>query len=168
MTRRATSIVLSSAVLLLVPGLAGCGDSNGDGSGGATQASGPHERQIRASVEGLYEDLGNYDAAGVCARMSRAARRQIAQGAIGVRGKAGKGTCEDAFGRFLDLAKKSGGLQKTLTAKVGKIEVDGDEALVTVSFGQQRGQIPLTKVDGEWKMGVSVATPSTAPPAKKK
>jgi hypothetical protein len=158
--RRIYAPVLVCALALV----AGCGDSGNDDSGGPARTGGSDEQQIRTAVEGLYEDLGNYDAASVCKRMSPSAQRQIARGAIA--GAAARGsTCPEAFGKFLDLAKKNGGLKRTLTAKVGKIDIDGEDALVTVSFGAQSGQVPLSKIRGEWKMGVSVATPSAEPPA---
>lgn len=156
--------LLAVAVLLL--GFAtGCGDdSGGDSSGGsAAPSGGSDEQQVRSVVEGLYEDLANYDAEAVCARMSPAAQKQIAAGAIGPKAKHGA-TCAKSFGNFLDLAKRQGGLKQTLTAEVGKVEIDGSRALATVSFGQQSGQIPLRKIRGDWKMGVSVATPSVPPP----
>ena len=156
------------AVLALAAGAAACGSGDdGGGSGGDAAAGGSDEQQVRAAVEGLYDDLGHYDAAGVCQRMSPTARKQIAQGAIGPK-PAKRSSCEASFGKFLDMAKENGGLKRTLTAKVGKVEIDGDEALVTVGFDGQSGQIPVTKVDGAWKIGVVVATPSSPSPSKSK
>lgn len=173
-TLTAVSIALRSYAPMVAVALAlaagGCGDSDGSGgSGGSdgTSAGGTDRQQVRSTVEGLYEDLADYDAEAVCERMSPAARRQIAQGAIGGASKP-DATCADAFGEFLDQAKANGGLKRTLSAKVGKVEIDGRKALVTVSFGAQAGQIPLRKVGGEWKMGIVVATPSTEPPAASK
>jgi hypothetical protein len=144
---------------------AGCGGSD-DGSDGAgtSTAGGSDRQQVRSAVEGLYEDLADYDAEAVCERMSPSAQRQIAAGG-GARSDA---TCADAFGKFLDQAKENGGLKRTLSAKIGDIEIDGAKALVTVSFGAQSGQIPLRKIGEDWKMGVTVATPSTEPPVKPK
>lgn len=115
------------------------------------------EERVRQVVEGLYDDLGDYDAEAVCERMTPQAQRQIARGAVGVKPKDGT-TCADSFGRFLDLAKKNGGLKRTLTAKVGKVDVNGESALVTVAFGRQKGKIPLRRIDGEWKMGIVAAS----------
>ena len=145
------------AAVLLVATAVSCGD---DSDGGGGSGGGSESEQVRSAVDGLYEDLGDYDAAGVCERMTPKARDQLAQGAVGA--KAGDGaTCAESFGKFLDLAKESGGLKRTLTAEVRKVEVDGDKATVTVAFGAQKGPLPLEKIDGEWKIGI-LAAPSGA------
>lgn len=164
--RRHPSLVATLLVLALALVAGGCGDSGDDSSGSdsSTPAGGSDQQQVKSVVEGLYEDLADYDAEAVCQRMSPSAQRQIAGGVVG---KAKEGaTCAEAFGEFLDQAKENGGLKRTLQAKVGKVDIDGKKALVTVSFGAQRGQIPLSRIDGEWKMGIVVATPSAEPPAK--
>lgn len=150
-------------VLIALVG-AGCGDSDdGRESSSSNQAGAtPDERQIRSTVDGLYADLADYDAAAVCDRMSPHARKQIAEGGAD---RSGAADCAASFQEFLDEAKRNGGLKRTLTAKVGKVEIDGDKAAVTVTFGPQAGQIPLRKIDGEWKIGVALATPSTEPPS---
>jgi len=161
-------VLAVGAVALVACGAVACGDSDDGGGDDSAAASSSDERQVTATLEGFYDDMGEYDAAGVCSWMSPTARRQIAAGAIGGRQAVDKGSCEASFDRFLDLAKKGGGLGKVLDAKVGKVEVDGDLARATVSFGAQSGQVPLRKVNGSWKMGVVVATPSSEPPAKRK
>jgi hypothetical protein len=146
------------AAALIALGANACGGSS-DGSDGGPPA-GSEQARVKAAVEEFYEDLNDYDAAGVCSRMSPKARRQIAAGGIGTGADKGKRTCEGSYAEFLDQAKASGGLKRTASAKVGKVDIDGKEAIVTVDFDGLSGKVPLTEIDGEWKMGVSVASPS--------
>jgi hypothetical protein len=150
-TSRRAAALLATALLALTA--ASCGDDSGDGG-----QSGGDEQQVRSAVDGLYDALGDYDAEAVCERMTPAAQKQLAQGGIGTKASE-DATCAESFGKFLALAKKSGGLKRTLTAKVGKVEVEGDKATVTVAFGAQKGPLPLEKIDGEWKVGI-LAAPS--------
>lgn len=153
------------AAALIGLGAAGCGDSSSDDGDSGPKLSG-ERGEVKVAVEEFYEDLNDYDAAGVCSRMSPKARKQIADGAVGAAAKSGEPSCERSFGRFLALAKKSGGLKQTATAKVSKVALDGDEAIVTVDFKGQSGEVPMTKIDGEWKMGVTVGSTATSQPAE--
>lgn len=155
--------VLATALLAL--GAGGCGDSDDDDGGGAGQkgsqaanAAGGDEQRAQATVESLYTSIREGDAEGVCATMTEPAQRQVAQGAIGT-GKGG--TCAEGFQRFLDAADRAGGLNLTLKAKVERVKVDGDKAVARVTFGKARaGDIPLVKVDGEWKLDQAGPAPS--------
>jgi hypothetical protein len=116
------------------------------------------EQQARATVERLYAAIADGDAAKVCAQLNEKAQRQLEQGGLG--GKSG--SCVDSFQQFLDEAEKAGGLNLTLKAKVKSVKVSGDTAVAKVSFGGggRNGDIPLEKVDGEWKLEAAGATPS--------
>lgn len=152
--RRAARPLALAAAVLLAFGAAACGDSDDGDEGGATSRSaaggGADEQQARATVESLYAAIRDGDAEGVCATMTEPAQKQIAQGAIGT----GEGdTCADGFQQFLDAAEKAGGLNLTLKAKVQSVKVDGDKAVARITFGKARaGNIPLVKVDDEWKL----------------
>jgi ketosteroid isomerase-like protein len=160
--RRATRLLALAATVLLALGAVACGDSDDDDGGGASQSSsadggGSDEQQARATVESLYTAMRESDAEGVCATMTGPAQKQVAQGAIGT-GKGG--TCADGFQRFLDAAERAGGLSLTLKAKVESVKVNGDKAVARVTFGKARaGNIPLVKVDDEWKLDQAGATP---------
>jgi hypothetical protein len=142
-------------VLLLALGAPGCGSDDDAGRPGpaATDASEPHdsdEDQARATVERLYASMRAGDADGVCANLSEPAQKQVAAGGIGV----GEGaTCAEAFQEFFDAADRKGGLNLILKAKVRKIALRRDRGEAKVSFGRGRvGEVPLVKVDGEWKL----------------
>jgi len=142
------------AVMALALGATACGSSDDDGGGseGSSEVA-----QARATVDRLYSSMRASDAEGVCSTLTEPAQKQVAEGAIG----AGEGsTCADAFQQFLDAAEKQGGLDLTLKAKVKNIEINGDKAVASVSFGTARsGKIPLIKQDGEWKLDQAGATP---------
>jgi hypothetical protein len=143
---------LAVAVALAL-GVTACGSSDDNGGGG----SGSDAQQARATVEGLYAAIADGDAAKVCEQLNAAAQRQLAEGGLGSK----TGSCEESFQAFLDQAKKAGGLNLTLKAKVKSVEVTGDKAVATVTFGKGRnGEIPLEKVDGRWKLEAAGATPS--------
>jgi hypothetical protein len=134
-------------------GATACGGSDDDSGGG-----GSDEQQARATVERLYAAIADGDAKRVCDQLNEKAQRQLEQGGLG--GKSG--SCVDSFQQFLDEAEKAGGLNLTLKAKVKSVEVTGDTAVAKVSFGGggRNGEIPLEKVDGEWKLEAAGATPS--------
>lgn len=160
--RRTARLLALAATALLALGAASCGDSGDDDNGGggaSASASGSDEQQARATVESLYAALRDGDAEGVCATMTAPAQKQVADGAIGT----GEGkTCADGFQRFLDAAEKAGGLNLTLKAKVERVKVTGDEAVAKVTFGEARsGNIPLVKVDDEWKLDQAGAAPTS-------
>ena len=141
-----------ATALALGLGAAACGGSDDDG-GGASD-----EQQARATVERLYAAIADGDAERVCAQLNEKAQRQLEQGGLGGR----SGSCVDSFQQFLDEAEKAGGLDLTLKAKVRSVEVTGDTGVAKVSFGGggRIGEIPLEKVDGEWKLEAAGATPS--------
>lgn len=139
-----------AATFVLALGATACGGSDDDG--------GSDEQQARATVERLYAAIADGDAEGVCAQLNEQAQKQLEQGGLG--GKSG--SCVDSFQQFLDEAEKAGGLDLTLKAEVRSVEVTGDTAVAKVSFGGggRNGEIPLEKVDGEWKLEAAGATPS--------
>jgi hypothetical protein len=146
------ALVLSLSAALV---LASCGGS--DDSGQDTVERGGSERQqARAAVDRLYDAMKQGDADGVCAQLSTRARKQIASGGLG----STAASCEASFQRFLDAAEKSGGLDLTLEAEVQTVRVDGDKATAKVTFGKDmRGDIPLVKEGGEWKLEAAGSTP---------
>jgi ketosteroid isomerase-like protein len=136
-------------IVLLALALASCGGSDdGDGGGGSD------EQQARATVEALYAAIADGDAEKVCDQLSPDAQEELEKGGLGTKGQ----SCTDSFQGFLDEAEKAGGLNLTLKAKVSAVKVDGDDAVATVTFGKGRdGEIPLSKVDGEWKLDAAGA-----------
>jgi hypothetical protein len=122
---------------------------------------GSEEKVVQQVAEGMYRDLANGDAAGVCSAMLMKAREQIAQNVLG--GSTvppEERTCEDSLSKFLDAASQSGVLQQTLKADVEGVDIDGGIAQVQVSFGADAGEIKLVKEDGEWRFGPYAATPN--------
>jgi hypothetical protein len=161
--RSSTSQLRLSALAVaatLALGATACGDSDDDGANGGnggSVAGDSEEQRARATVDALYSAIGDGDAEGVCDQLAESAQKQVAAGGLG--GKSD--SCGDSFQKFLDQAEKRGGLNLTLEAKVKSVEVKGDQAVAKVSFGKGRnGEIPLTKVDGEWKLDAVGAAPA--------
>jgi ketosteroid isomerase-like protein len=150
---RAAALATAATLAL---GAAACGGSDDDSSGGS--GSDQEQAQAQATVETLYAAIRDGDAEKVCEQMNEAAQKQLAAGGLGAKSE----SCTEAFQKFLDKAEKAGGLKLTLQAKVKSVEVTGDKAVAKVSFGGKgrNGEIPLEKVDGEWKLEAAGATPS--------
>jgi hypothetical protein len=150
---RVRAAALATAATLAL-GAAACGGSDDDG----VASGGSDRKQARATVESLYAAIADGDAQKVCDQLNENAQRQLEQGGLGAK----SASCTEAFQKFLDEAEKAGGLNLTLKAKVKSVEVDGDTAVAKVSFGGggRNGEIPLEKVDGEWKLEAAGATPS--------
>jgi ketosteroid isomerase-like protein len=149
---RAAAIATAATLAL---GAAACG---GDDDNGDTSAA-KDRQQARAAVESLYAAIADGDAERVCEHLNENAQKQLAAGALGGEQS---GTCAESFQGFLDQAEEAGGLDLTLKAKVQSVTVTGDTAVAKVTFGNdaRKGDIPLEKVDGEWKLEAAGATPS--------
>jgi hypothetical protein len=147
------AVALAAAATLLL-GVAACGSSDDDSSSGG----GSDQEQAQATVENLYAAIKDGDADKVCEQLNDDAQAQLAAGGLGAKSE----SCADAFQKFLDEAEKAGGLNLTLKAKVESVKVTGDKAVAKVSFGGKgrTGEVPLEKVDGEWKLEAAGATPS--------
>lgn len=143
-------IATIAAVAALATGIVGCG---GDSDGG-----GSDEEQARATVEALYDGFANGDPEQICDQLNEAAQKELAEGGLGSK----TGSCVESFQAFLDESEKAGGLNLTLKAKVQRVKVTGDTAVATVTFGGpgRKGEIPLQKVDGEWKLEAVGGAPS--------
>lgn len=148
---RAAALATAATLAL---GVVACGGGDDDSS----NSGGSDQEQARATVEELYAAIGDGDADRVCEQLNEAAQKQLAAGGLGSKSE----SCASAFQKFLDEAEKAGGLNLTLKAKVKSVEVTGDTAVAKVSFGGKgrNGEIPLEKVDGEWKLEAAGATPS--------
>jgi hypothetical protein len=147
------ALALTAAVALSL-GATACGGSDDDGS----SSGGSDQEQARATVERLYDAIRDKDPEKVCEQMNEAAQKQLAAGGLGTKSK----DCAEAFQKFLDESDKAGGLNLTLKAKVKSVKVTGDTAVAKVNFGApgRNGEIPLQKVDGEWKLEAAGASPS--------
>jgi hypothetical protein len=143
--------VAVAAAVTLAMGAAACGGS--DDSGG-----GSDEEQATAAVEALYAAIVDSDAEKACEQLNEAAQKQLEQGGLGKKG----GSCADAYQAFFAEADKAGGLNLALKAKVKSVKVDGDKAVAKVRYGAKgpTGEVPLEKVDGEWKLEAAGATSS--------
>ena len=131
------------------------------GDGGGSNAKPAEDRPAAGSddtdrvavvVTEMYDDMARADAAGVCAAMSRAVRRQTAQQVLG--GSAtpsGERTCEASLTRFLDAAAGSETLQDVPRATVQDVSIRGDRATATVSFGKRSGKVGLVREEGDWR-----------------
>jgi hypothetical protein len=94
----------------------------------------------------------------VCDLMSEGAKQQTIVYAKRSAGLADVDwTCEKATGLLLRRAKQSGGLKKSLRAKIVGVNVEGDRATASVRFGGKGpiSSVALVKEDGEWKLAAS-------------
>jgi hypothetical protein len=140
-------------------------------------------RQGVAAVDDVYEGFGEAVDAGVaatdvpagntleaaegiesltdvCDLMSEEAKRQTIVYAERSAGLADVDwTCEKATGLLLRRARQSGGLKRSLQAKIVGVNAGGDRATASVRFGGKGpiSSVPLVKENGEWKLA---ATPS--------
>jgi hypothetical protein len=124
----------------------GSGGGSGSGPGGGAGKAGPEQAAASKRTGTLYRDLGSGDAKGICASLSENARDMIGKAA-------GEGTtCEQYFADTLAQTPKA------VRSKAGKatitgVQVDGDKATGTVSFGgKATGSVALVKQDGEWRL----------------
>lgn len=167
--------VLASAVgALLAVVLVACGSPDGARQPGkaidsrsSPQASGadagvkdeavsprsPADR-IAQAVEAMYQDFADGDAAAVCAVMSRAVRREIAQSAAD-RGGNAPASCAGRLSEFMSAAAGTGIRERLLGATVKAVEVDGRAATVTVSLGGRSGEVRLLRERGGWRFGAA-------------
>jgi hypothetical protein len=137
------------AAVAVASGVAACGDDSDDG--------GSDQEQARATVERLYDGFAEGDPEKICDQLNEAAQKELAEGGLGSK----TGSCVESFQAFLDESEKAGGQNLTLKAKVESVKVTGDTAVAKVSFGGpgRTGEIPLEKVDDEWKLEAVGAAP---------
>lgn len=101
---------------------------------------------------------GNESLTNVCDLMSEEAKRQTIVYAKRSAGLAGvKWTCEKATALLLRRARQSGGLKRSLQAKIIGVNVEGDRATASIQFGGKGpiSSLPMVKEDGEWKLAAS-------------
>lgn len=101
---------------------------------------------------------GNASLTKVCDLMSEEAQQQTIEYAKRSAGLADvKWNCENATGLLLRRASQTGGLKKSLRAKIVGVNVEGDRATASVRFGGKGAisTVPLVKEDGEWKLAAS-------------
>jgi hypothetical protein len=113
----------------------------------------PVQADPRTSLEGAEEVAGLKR---MCDAMSSAARDDAIEYA---RATARLGdidwTCEKAVALLIRRTRVNRGIQRTLAARVVTVNVEGDQASATLSFGKgvPQSSVPLVKEDGEWKIG---------------
>jgi hypothetical protein len=143
------AVVVAAAIVVA---MSACGGSDDSDEGGGDR------EQVRATVERLYEGFADGDPEQICDQLNEAAQKELAEGGLGSK----TGSCVESYQKFLDESEKAGGLNLTLKAKVKRVKVTGDTAVATVSFGGpgREGEIPLSKIDGEWKLEAVGGAPS--------
>lgn len=156
--------------------------AKGGGGDGPALSGDPVEAKAAVeSVDGVYEDFAaavesgisatdvparqtldeardNASLVSVCSLMSKAAKRQTIVYAKRSAGLADvEWSCENATGLLLRRASQTGGLKRSLRARVVGVNVEGDRATASVRFGGKGpiSTVPLVKEDGKWKLGVT-------------
>jgi hypothetical protein len=125
---------LALLALALVLGIAACGSDEAD------------EREVRRTVEGLYDGIAAKDAKKVCSLLSKQGKEELTRDSRGD----GEASCETVFG--LSFTFGGQGIEDAKNARVTDVRVDGDEAKATVEYGRQKGDVGLVEEDGEWKL----------------
>lgn len=66
-------------------------------------------------------------------------------------------TCEKAMAVLMRRVRIAGGLEQARRAKVVGMNIDGDRATATLSFGKGRplGTVGLVREDGDWKLAAA-------------
>jgi hypothetical protein len=126
---------LALLALALVLGIAACGSDEAD------------EREVRRTVEGLYEGIAAKDAKKVCSLLSKEGKEELTRNApTGDKGS----SCETVFGLTFTFGGQ--GIEDARDAKVTDVEVEGDEAKATVEYRSEEGDVGLVEEGGEWKL----------------
>ena len=125
-------------VLALALALPACG--GGDGMS-------EDEREVRSTVDDLYEGFAEQDAGRICGLLARKQREVVAKGG-GTRAPA---SCEQVMGVALNYVSGKG-LEDADEAKVTKVAVKGRNATATVKFKGRPARIGLLKEGGEWRV----------------
>jgi hypothetical protein len=121
-------------LLALAPG--GCGDS-----------SSKDEKEVRSTVNGLYDSLSERNPKKFCSALTVKQRQILAKGSS--RGGR-KQSCEQVIGFALTFA--GGALKDAKDAKVTQVHVDGDKARAGVEYKKRKGALSLAKENGDWKV----------------
>jgi hypothetical protein len=121
------------APLLACVAVAACGGS-GD------------EDAVRKVVNQLYAGLADGKANRVCDTLSRRQHEAITAGADGKRAQ----SCEQVMSVVLSLG--GDGLKQARKAEVTDVELDGDQATVTVEYRNKKTRHGLAKENGEWRI----------------
>lgn len=109
---------------------------------------GDDEAEIRTAIRDLQTSFAARDFVGVCDSMTEAARRHI-----GSLGHEPIDPCERNMRMVARMAEKGAAGAPVPRRRIGRIEVDGDQATATVRFEDgATGHVPLSKEDGEWKV----------------
>jgi hypothetical protein len=124
-----------TALVLLTLAVGGCGDSSED------------EKEVRQTVNGLYDSLSEKNPKKFCGALTVKQRRTLAKGST--RGRR-KQSCEQVIGFALTFA--AGALKDAKDAKVTQVQVDGDKAKAGVEYKGRKGALSLVKENGDWKV----------------
>jgi hypothetical protein len=119
---------------------------------GVEYEKGSDEAQVAYMIDGLYSSMAAADAEGFCKRVSSAAKREIARDAPGSGGP--KVACEQTFPSLLRKLVDEG-LRRSLTAEIEAVDLNGDTGTVTVSFGDTKREVPVTKDGSAWRLAAN-------------
>jgi hypothetical protein len=169
-------LIVAALACALGLSLSACGDSDDDGGdggsaqesaqdgrdGGSGSGSGDTEsvkeltpaqrkaeaqdqQQVVRASSGLYAALADRNGKALCRHLTDEARREFAKGGQ---------TCVAYYQDLIDpVASKGTRDRSAARAKIGGIDVNGDEAIATVTFDRKNsGVIELTREDGAWKV----------------
>lgn len=121
---------------------------------------GSPEARATESLTKVYDSLSNLrdvDEASICDLMSESARRETRRYVTETANRGPGWTCEEAVDILVERSKLARGFRRVRKAEVVGVNIEGDRATATVSFGKGGALSPvsLVKEDGEWKLGSS-------------
>lgn len=115
---------------------------------GGVSCGGSDEARIRSAIDDVQAAFEDGDLAGVCDSMTDAARMHVRS-----IGHKSKGSCARSLRTVYAAIAKERRRPRATEREVLAVEVDGDEASATVSFGGgSKGTVPLAKEGDEWKV----------------
>lgn len=115
----------------------------GQGCGGGTDGE-AEEKQVRSAYAQLQARFEAKDTSGVCARISRKAKRQV-----GSMAHTQPTTCQRDVRQLFKWIKTDA----TARPKLLRVTVDGDKATVRTRLSESStGRIPFVEEDDKWKL----------------
>ena len=115
--------------------------------GAGAAACGNDEEEVTRVVTDFQESFARGDVDGVCALLTDAAHEHV-----GGSGHDAPSSCRLDMRKVLDWMR-IGGVRPERGRRIVDVQVDGDSATATVAVGGGDAiELPLARVDGEWKV----------------
>jgi hypothetical protein len=114
-------------------------------TGGCGGGESKDEKDVKSTVNGLYDAVARKDAPKFCGYLTAKQRNSLVR--VGSRG-ANRQSCPQVIRYIFTFSKTGAGRNR----KVTKVQVDGDTAKAEVKLANRKGVVGLAKENGEWKV----------------